>query len=123
LKQYPRYDEIPFDSSRKMMTTIHQKDKKFFTFTKGAPEILLKHCNYILINGKKEKLTAQYRKKILQHNQSFAQEALRVLAFAYQEFKNTKNIQEDDLIFIGLQAMIDPPRQEAKEAILTCKKA
>lgn len=125
-KKYKRINEIPFDSRRKLMTTIHKVNSKYTAHTKGAPDELLKICKRIMINGKVSKLTKEQRAKILKKNESFARNALRVLGFAYKEVKNPKakdNDIEKDLIFVGLQAMIDPPRQEAKAAIAKCKKA
>lgn len=122
IKKYPRIFEIPFDSGRKMMSTIHKDENKRIMYTKGAPENLIKKCTHILINGEKKELNSNLIKKILDHNQDFASQALRVLGFAYKEL-NGKHEEETDLIFLGLQAMIDPPREEAKTAIKKCKKA
>ena len=122
-KESPRVDEIPFSSERKMMTTIHTLDKKKVSYTKGAPDIIIEKCNRILINGKVIRLDRFKKKEILKENERLAQQALRVLGFAYNsEFKKTKD-SENNMVFVGLQAMIDPPREEAKDAIKKCQDA
>ena len=121
VKQNPRTDEIPFDSERKLMTTIHKTKSGKVAFTKGAPDIILHLCNRILINGKIQRLTNPIKKKILKQEDEFAAEALRVLGFAYNDVKG--KVKEKDMIFVGLQAMIDPPRQEVKESIAKCRNA
>lgn len=113
----PRINEIPFSSERKMMTTIH---KSGYSYTKGAPEIILDKCNRIYINGQIKRLDKAQKQQILSQNKKFADQALRVLAFSFNN--NTKNY-EKDMVFVGLQAMIDPPRQEVKDAIKKCHKA
>ncbi len=135
-KEEPRVEEIIFDSQRKRMSTIHTVGTKTVMYTKGAPDIVLHLCAKILMNGKVRTMTEKDKKKIIEANKNFSSCALRVLAFAYKEFstKKTNNTKgsngqqyteadEKDLIFVGLQGMIDPPRQEAKEAILRCKNA
>ncbi|MBR9683143.1 calcium-translocating P-type ATPase, SERCA-type [Candidatus Woesearchaeota archaeon] len=119
-KQFPRVDEVPFSSERKMMTTIHKTGNKKISFTKGAPDIIIEQCNRILIQGKLERMTKQRKAEILKQNENFAKEALRVLGFAYSD-----DIREPerDMIFLGLQAMIDPPRKEVKESIQKCREA
>jgi len=121
-KQTPRIDEIPFDSDRKLMSTIHKQGKKKFMLTKGAPEELIQRCNRILINGEISVLSRGKRTKILSVTEQFGKEALRILGFAYKEIQSSSN-SETSLIFVGLQAMIDPPREEAKSSIAKCKKA
>lgn len=120
-RKNPRIYEIPFSSERKMMSTVHNFGKKKIMFTKGAPEVLLKTCSKIMINGKVKKLSVKDRKTILQKNSEFAKKSLRVLGFAYKEIKGRP--VEKDLVFLGLQGMIDPPREEAKEAIKVCNEA
>ncbi|RJQ17295.1 calcium-translocating P-type ATPase, SERCA-type [Candidatus Woesearchaeota archaeon] len=122
-KTWKRVSEEPFDAIRKMMTTVNidPKTKKKLIFTKGAPEKVIEHCTRILINGKIIKMTPAVKKSILEKNNEFAKGALRVLAFAYKE--QDKKALEENLIFVGLQAMIDPPHPEVKEAIATCRKA
>ncbi|MFT7615897.1 MAG: Ca2+-transporting ATPase [Candidatus Woesearchaeota archaeon] len=119
---YKRVDEIPFDSTRKMMSTMHKHPKhKGLLFTKGAPESVLNCCTHISIDGKIHKLTTAQKNAILKVNEGMASKALRVLGFAYKPIK--KDMSEADLIFVGLQAMIDPPREDVKGAIVRCKEA
>jgi len=120
-KEYKRIKENPFKSERKMMSVVCEKDKKKFVFAKGAPEKILDASNYILLNGKKKRMTDDDREKILKTYSLFGSSALRVLAFAYKELNN--NEEENNLIFLGLQGMIDPPREEVKVAIEKCNTA
>ncbi|MBI2656520.1 calcium-translocating P-type ATPase, PMCA-type [Candidatus Woesearchaeota archaeon] len=120
--EWPRVEEIEFTSERKMMTTVHKHHGEKIAFVKGAPEVVLKQCNYICINGMTEKLTEEMKREILETNKEFADEALRVLGFAYKTIVTDKD-PEKNLIFAGLQGMIDPPREEVKIAIEKCKKA
>ncbi|MGC9309777.1 MAG: cation-translocating P-type ATPase, partial [Candidatus Nanoarchaeia archaeon] len=103
--------EISFSSERKLMSVIYEIDGKKI-YSKGAPEILLEKCNRILLNGKVKKLDEKNKKDILEKNKRFASSALRVLGFAFKEGE-----EEKDLIWLGLQAMMDPPRPEVKKAI------
>ncbi len=119
--RYPRLDEIPFSSERKMMTTIHRAGKKKAVYCKGAPDILLKKCTKIWLGGKIRKMAPEHRAKILEVNNDFAGQALRVLGFAYK-LSGGQN-PEKDLIFVGLAAMIDPPRPDVSQAIAQCKAA
>ncbi|MBI2135702.1 calcium-translocating P-type ATPase, SERCA-type [Candidatus Woesearchaeota archaeon] len=131
--RFERAKELPFDSKRKMMTTVHKEGTakgKFISFTKGAPDIIVHQCTKIYLDGKIKKLDAKSKNKIIATNELFAQNALRVLGFAFKPVTNAKNAKnlsekelEKDLIFLGLQGMIDPPRQEAKLAIEKCKTA
>ena len=121
-KEYPRIDEIEFTSERKMMTTIHKHHGEKLAYIKGAPEVILKLCSYICISGKVKKLTEEMKKQILEINKEFADDALRVLGFACKTIITDKD-PEKNLIFVGLQGMIDPPREEVKIAIEKCKKA
>jgi len=126
---YPRKHEVPFTSERKRMTTVHLTPKKeLFAYAKGAPEIILERCTHYRENEKIKKLTGAKRKEILKTNEKLASEALRLLGMAYKElpeklvkFKDEE--LEKDLIFIGLQGMIDPPRVEAIEANKRCLEA
>lgn len=120
--EYPRIDEIEFTSERKMMTTIHKRHGEKLSFVKGAPEVVLSKCSYIQINGKVKKLAEEERKEILDINRQFANDALRVLGFAYKSVIADKDI-EKNLVFAGLQGMIDPAREEVKVAVEKCKKA
>lgn len=128
--EHSRIAEIPFDSTRKMMTTFNENllNEKIVSCTKGAPDIVIDNCKYILIDGQEVEMTSELKEKILNQNTEFAKSALRVLAFAYRKFESlpneltTENI-EKDMIFVGLMGMIDPARPEAKEAIKKCKQA
>lgn len=116
----PRIDELPFDSDRKMMTTVHNDNGKNIGYTKGALDSILKHTTKILENGKVRSITDDDIKKIYSTNSYFSDKALRVLALAY---RITDKPIEDDLIFVGLVAMIDPERPEAKGAVEKFKRA
>jgi P-type Ca2+ transporter type 2C len=123
-EESPRVDEILFDSKRKRMTTVHTHGKKKFVYVKGAPDIILGLCSHILVDGEVKKLDSKGKKKIHEVNEKLANDALRVLGFAYKEVHpRTKSDYERDLIFVGLQGMIDPPREEVKEAIAKCNTA
>lgn len=128
-KTYPRIGEIPFTSERKRMTTIHKtQDGEIHAYMKGAPEIVLERCSYIIENGKKKRLTKKIREEILKINEKFTGDALRVLALAYKSLPQTLTRFEDEniengMVFVGLQGMIDPPREEAIEANRLCQKA
>ena len=121
-KNFERVNELPFDSTRKMMTTVNQIDKEYMYSTKGAVESILEKCNKILINGQIIEITNAHKQKILSNNLDMAKEALRVLALAYKmENKVSKEEEfEDELVFVGLVGMIDPPRKEAKKAVERC---
>ncbi len=103
LKEHARFDEKPFDSDRKMMTTVNRFDGKETVYTKGAPDMLLAHCTGILESGKVRPITADDKKRIIEQNRMFARKALRVLAYAYKEYKGGEF--EENLIFIGLTVM------------------
>lgn len=126
-KQYPRINEIPFDSDRKLMSTVHNQDEKTIMYTKGAPDVVLSRAKYILDKDEIIPITDKHKKVIMDNNNKMAQDALRVLAISYKELPNytSEDIenQEQDLIFVGLTGMIDPPREEAKDAVSVCKKA
>ncbi len=125
--EYVRVDEIPFSSERKKMTTVHKKDKELLVFTKGAPEVILERCSFILEDGKVRRLTKGDKEIIASRNRDLARDALRILAFAHkvlneEEEKKKENI-ENDLIFLGLQGMIDAPRRGVRKAVETCRRA
>lgn len=129
-EKYPRVQEIPFDSKRKLMTTFHKDEKgNALAYTKGAPDVLIKLCNKIQrANGQVEDITEQDVQAIMQENSQLAGQALRVLALAYKPVAAVPDhpepeTTEKDLIFSGLIGMIDRPRPEAIEAIKVCKKA
>lgn len=120
--KYKRIDELPFDSTRKMMTTVNEFSEEYLVCTKGAIESILNNCDRILINGKVERLDSIRKKRILDSNLDMAKSALRVLACAYRVIKKEQQIDksEKNLIFSGLVGMIDPPRKEAKKAVERC---
>ena len=120
-RRFKRIDEIPFDSERKAMSTIHRAGHSRIMYTKGAPDVVLNMCSKVSVKGRIKKLTRKDKKEILAANEKFSSSALRVLGFAYKNL--TKGKQEKDLVFVGLQAMIDPPREGVKESIQKCKKA
>ena len=120
-KDSPRVDELPFDSVRKMMSTKHQLENGNIMYTKGALDSILAHATKIRINGEVRPIDKDDIKKIYDANTYFSDKALRVLALSYKE--NVDKIEEDDLIFVGLVAMIDPARPEAKPAVETFKGA
>ena len=121
--KYKRIEEIPFESERKRMTTVHDVKGQKIAFTKGAPDVILNLCNRINTNRRVTKLTPKQKEQILKVNEEFAKNALRVLGFAYKTITKDNAVEEKDLIFVGLQAMIDPPRGEVREAIRKCEKA
>jgi len=124
--EYVRVDEIPFSSERKKMTTVHRKNKELLVFTKGAPEVILERCSFILEDGKVRRLTKGDKEIIASRNRDLAKDALRVLAFArkvLKEEEEKKENIENNLIFLGLQGMIDAPRRGVRKAIETCRRA
>ncbi|EHK2441841.1 calcium-transporting P-type ATPase, PMR1-type [Clostridium perfringens] len=126
-KEFKRIDEIPFDSDRKLMTTVNLVDnKKARVFTKGALDSILSICNKISINGKLLDFTKEYKAKVLENSNIMSDKALRVLAFAYKDISKENIVLdslEKDLVFIGMVGMIDPPRLEVKDSIKLCKSA
>ena len=116
-----RQNELPFDSDRKLMSvsSLHH------LYTKGAPDVILQRCSTILINGHKETLTERYKNEILQQNQNYANEGLRVLGFAYKDFQKDEITLDDEnnLTFVGLVSLMDPPRVESADAVAKCKMA
>jgi P-type Ca2+ transporter type 2C len=121
-KTSPRKDEIPFTSERKIMTTIHPMDGADHAFVKGAAEIVIDLCETVYENGKTVELTSEKRAEIKELTKTFANQALRVLGFAFKELEESSD-KEKQLTFVGLQAMIDPAREEVKEAIKKCHTA
>lgn len=123
-EQEKRIDEIPFDSVRKMMTTINEYNGKRVSNTKGAPEIILAKCNKILKNGSVIPMTDEHRNEINEINNKLTNDAMRTLAFAYNDIDEyVKDDLEKDLVFIGIVGLRDPPRKEAKESVNLCKNA
>lgn len=123
-----RLFEIPFDSNRKIMTTVNKTADGIKVYSKGAYDFLIKKCSRILISGKVEPLTTKHLKSIEKANVEMGEKALRVLCLAYKNFgdkfdKTNEKTVEEDLIFLGLVGLIDPPRPETKDAIAKCHKA
>ncbi len=128
VSEKPRVGEVPFDSGRKMMSTVHSFEGKFIQYTKGAPDEILKKCNRILINGNIIDITESHLKKIFDENTRMGNKALRVFAVAFKEYTTEPAVYESaaiecDMIFIGLTGMIDPVRPEVKDAIVECRGA
>ena len=126
--EYKRVEEIPFDSERKLMTTVHDRKGKLVVFTKGGVDELLAKCSKIRLNGEDVKLTKEHIDMILATNEQFALCALRVLAMAYKDIdqipeKANMNSLESDLTYIGMVGMIDPARPEVKDAVAKCRTA
>jgi len=127
-KAMPRCGEAPFDSGRKMMSSVHPHNNKYTQYTKGAPDVVLNLCTHYLRDGKVFPMTAEYKEEILRANKDFADRALRVLACGQRIWDSEpENYEpeylEHDLCFIGLTAMIDPVRPEVKDAIVECRSA
>ena len=129
-KQEPRVAEIPFSSERKCMTTIHidgTKRTKRTAYMKGAPEVVLDKCSHILSQGKVHKIDSETRTRLLKVTEAMALQALRNLGFAYRELPHDigeiDEKIEQNFVFVGVMGMIDPPRQEVKDAIYMCKNA
>lgn len=127
---YPRIAELPFDSVRKMMTTFHSDyiEGKVVSFTKGAPDIVINKCTKIALNGRIVDFNRDLKNKVLSVNTKFARSALRVLSAAYKVWDKlpehpTFEQVENDMIFVGLVGMIDPPRPEVKNSINFCREA
>lgn len=121
-----REQEIAFDSDRKLMSTLHKINNKYILFTKGATDVLLQRVTYIEKGEGPEKITKEEIKQIAEANERFSQNGLRVLGFAYKEIKENRPLTLDDeyaYTFLGLIAMIDPPREESKDAVEDCIKA
>lgn len=127
-RKYPRIGEVPFDSGRKMMSTIHNEEGKIIQYTKGACEIILEHCTGVLKNGEILPMTEEVCEDILGAAKEFADRALRVLAVAYRPHNTIpegyeSDILEKELVFIGFMGMIDPCRPEVYDAIKECRMA
>jgi len=120
---WQRVNEIPFDSNRKLMTTVNQKGDNFQQYTKGAFDEIIKRCKQIYIDGQVRKITAEDITILKQVNSDLCSQALRVLGYAYRSCKNKDDMLEDGLIFVGMTGMIDPPRAEVYAALQKCKRA
>ena len=128
--EFPRVEELPFDSARKMMSTFHKNyiPGKIVSFTKGAPDIVIKRCSKIALNGEIIDFTQDLKNRVLSVNSQFAKSALRVLSAAYKVWEdvpkeNTSDNVETQMIFLGLVGMIDPARPEVRDSIMQCKTA
>jgi Ca2+-transporting ATPase len=128
LEKYERVKELPFDSDRKLMTTVHLFPNKYMVYTKGGVDELLSRCNSYVINGNVNTDIDEYKKEIAKQNEEMAKNALRVLAMAYKELDHEPTDEEmktieSDLTYVGMVGMIDPPREEVKDAVEKCKTA
>lgn len=123
----PRLAEFPFDSERKLMSTINDFEGQKTIFVKGGPDVLFNRCNQVFLDGKVQEFTPELKEKFQAQNEAFSQKALRVLAYAYKPVSDNKTeltlTDENDLILIGLSAMIDPPREAVYDSIVEAKKA
>lgn len=124
-KTFPRLAELPFDSSRKRMSTVHEIDGEKRLLVKGGPDVIFSLCSKIKMNGDIVYLTDELQKELVEQNERFSDQAMRVLAFAYKpvESESVSVEDENDLIFVGLLAMIDPPRQEVYHAVEDASRA
>lgn len=127
-KQYERVAEISFDSERKLMTTVHKYNGKYRAIVKGAPDVLINRCTHYYYNNEESTLSQNTKSRIDRYNTNMARQALRVIGVAYKDFdhlpsKIDSNTLEQNLNFVGLVGMIDPPREGVKEAVATCRKA
>ena len=128
IKENKRVEEVPFDSDRKLMTTVNENNGKYIVYTKGGLDELLQRCDSYMYKGEKRTNLTEYAEYIRTNNEEMAKEALRVLAFAYKEIdhmpsKEEMKTIESGLTFVGMVGMIDPPREEAKKAVEKCKHA
>lgn len=118
-----RIKELPFDSNRKLMSVLCDFDNSKIMFTKGAFDRILNKCKKVLIDGRIMVFTEEEKDKVKRANEQMCSQALRVLGFAYKEVSSENDFQEEDLIFVGLMGMLDPPRKEIKGAVKKCKRA
>ena len=125
-EEFPRLQEIPFDSDRKLMSTLHFRNERYEMLIKGAPDVLLARCTSVEQNGEVLPLTDEIRSAIVDQNRDFSTQGLRVLAFAKKVLSENRPLtleDENDLIFTGLIAMMDPPRVESAPAVADCRRA
>ena len=125
-EEFPRLQEIPFDSDRKLMSTLHFRNNRYEMLIKGAPDVLLARCTSVEQNGEVLPLTDEIRSAIVDQNRDFSSQGLRVLAFAKKVLSENRPltlVDENDLIFTGLIAMMDPPRVESAPAVADCRRA
>lgn len=128
LEQYPRVKELPFDSERKLMTTVQKLAGKYVVYTKGGVDELLTRCNSYVINNEVKQDLEIFKQEIGKQNEIMAKDALRVLAMAYKEIDHEPTDEEmktieSNLTYVGMVGMIDPPREEVKDAVAKCKRA
>lgn len=122
-EEHERVHEEPFSSEAKKMSTVNRFGDSYMMLSKGAPDIIIKHCSKIYDKGLVRDLSEEDRQSILDANESFAKDALRVLGFAYRDLNDPHKSNDEEMIFIGLAGMIDPPREEVKDAIRRCRSA
>lgn len=125
-REFPRLGELPFDSDRKRMSTLHRMDDRIILFTKGAPDVLIERSVQVLTRAGIRPLTGVWRQQILKQNQEWSSRGLRVLAMAYREMNDTAECDpsiEESYIFLGMAAMMDPPRMESRTAVLNARRA
>jgi len=126
-KKYPRVSELPFDSERKLMTTVHKIGESWYSFTKGAPDVMIARVGHFFMNDAILPIDESIVEKIHVSNESLSNDAYRVIAYAYKKYDESPEISfeelEHNLIFCGMTGMIDPPREEVKDSIRICKKA
>ena len=127
-QQFPRLQELPFDSDRKLMSTLHEIDGEHLLLTKGGPDIVFGRSTKVLFDDQVVPLTDEIKQKLQHQNEEFSKRALRVLAFAYRPLTDAQSREltledENELILVGLMAMIDPPRKEVKQAVADAKSA
>lgn len=122
--EYPRIDEIPFDSDRKLMSTVHRINGQVTMLTKGAVDVMLDRITQIEENGVVRPITEADRKKIITMNVEYSERGMRVLCFGKKAAEDKIDVEDErDYIFMGLCAMTDPPREESKGAVEDCKRA
>jgi len=124
-EKYPRVKELAFDSDRKLMSTVHTVDNQYVMYIKGAPDVLLSRSTKYFDNGSEVELSEDKLSEFLKVNENFASQALRVLAFGYKNVSKDVDIinEENEIVFVGFVGIVDPPRQEAKDAIQICHQA
>lgn len=124
-KKYPRENELPFDSDRKLMSTLHTIDQKKMMLTKGGPDVVFERSTKVLLNDQIVPLTPEIKAQFQKQNEAFSERALRVLAFAYKVVPTTEITlaDEEELVLVGLMAMIDPPREEVFQAVADANSA
>ncbi|MGP4070130.1 cation-translocating P-type ATPase [Halobacillus sp. B29] len=124
---YPRIAELPFDSERKLMSTVHQMDDHTLMLTKGGPDVMFDRASYVLVDGKEQTLTEDMIDRFRKANEDFSKQALRVLALGYKPLpdgtEDITNDDEQDFVLVGLTAMMDPPREEVFHSIAQAKQA